>query len=102
MKTNAPSYRPFAAVLILGLLALCVLCGCVTKPFAKLDSQIPDGNWKKANVEIVGEMVNGKIEASGTKQGGKWVDGKLYVLYNGFWVKKIEVDLEVDPAPAQP
>lgn len=81
----------FCLVLFVGL----TLTGCAT-PFAKLDRHIPDGNWKTAHVALTGEMVNGSITASGKKEKGKWVDGKIHAEYNGFWLKRAELDLEVD------
>jgi len=84
------------------MIALCLLLtlaltliGCAS-PLKKLDAEIPDGNWKKARVAGTFEMVNGQLEASGKKKDGRWISGHVKGEYNGFWVKRFEVELEVE------
>lgn len=88
MKTIDRLYLCFAL-----LCAALLFSGCTT--FAKLDSQIPDGNWKRAHVKVVGEIVNADLTASGKKEGGKWVEGSVKGSYHGYFVKEAILELEV-------
>jgi len=76
------------------ILAVLSLCGCATTPFKKLDAQIPDGKWERADVKIVGEVVNGTLKAKGEKRGGEWIDAEIHGEYNGYFVKELTIDLK--------
>lgn len=80
--------------IILFLVPLLALTGCFTAPFKKLDAQIPDGNWDQADVKVVGEVVNAKLTAKGTKNDGKWEDAEIHGTYNGYFVKELTLDLK--------
>lgn len=82
---------------IIALLAIVALTGCTSSTFKKLDSQIPDGNWEKADVKIIGEIINAKISASGLKENGKWTYGEINGTYNGYFVKEMTIDLKKSP-----
>lgn len=94
MKSETARSIEITLVAILLFVAL-TLSGCAT-PFKNLDAEIPDGNWKRARILLVGEAVTGELEASGKKEDGKWVRGKLKGEYHGFWLKKAELELEVE------
>jgi len=76
------------------LIALIALSGCVATPFKKLDAQIPDGNWEQADVKVVGEVINARMSAKGTKKNGKWEDAEIHGTYNGYFVKELTIDLK--------
>ena len=83
--------------ILLLLIAALSLTGCAGSAFKKLDSQIPDGNWEKAEVKITGEVINAKMSASGLKENGKWVHGEISGTYNGYFVKELTIDLKKSP-----